>query len=194
MHAGRGRGEQSFVPEGLTLSWDRNSESDFGAYAVYRGPDESFEPSSENLIVSTCDTLLFDGEWRWDSGFSYKISALDIHGNESGHALLTPESVTGVETPAAPAVTRLAQNVPNPFNPTTRIAFDLAAPEHVSLRIYDSAGRLVNALFEGDRPAGHHVAIWDGKSISGRGVASGIYYYRLTAGQFGQTKKMVLLR
>jgi hypothetical protein len=136
----------------------------------------------------------FDSAWRWNSGYYYKVSAIDIHGNESGFALLTPDGVTGTDTPKAPDATYLSQNYPNPFNPTTSIAFGLSAPAHVSLRIYDAAGRLVRVLVAGSRPAGTYSELWDGRDSSGHAVASGIYFYRLNAGAFESTKKMILLR
>jgi flagellar hook assembly protein FlgD len=76
----------------------------------------------------------------------------------------------------------------------TRIAFGLSAPGHVSLRIYDVAGRLVRMLAEGNRPAANYAEVWDGKDATGRTVASGIYFCRLDAGSFSQTRKMILLR
>jgi hypothetical protein len=161
---------------------------------VYRGLTEGFVPGTGTLIASPNDTTLLDGGWRWSSGYYYKVSAIDIHGNESGFALLRPDGVTDVETPKAPATSFLLQNYPNPFNPTTRVAFGLAAPSNVSLRIYDAAGRLVRVLAEGARPAGNYSELWDGRDSGGRAVASGIYFYRLTAGAFTETKKMALLR
>jgi flagellar hook assembly protein FlgD len=64
----------------------------------------------------------------------------------------------------------------------------------VSLRIYDAAGRLVRVLIAGTKPAGNYSEAWDGLDASGRASASGIYFYRLDAGAFAQTRKMVLLR
>jgi predicted lipoprotein with Yx(FWY)xxD motif len=187
-------GKQSFTPEGLELTWDRNTEADLGHYAVYRGSSSGFAPNEGNLVASPCDTMLLDTGWRWNGGYYYKVSAVDVHGNESGFALLTPDGVTDVETPKAPAASYLAQNFPNPFNPTTRIAFGLGAPADVSLRIYDAAGRLVRVLAEGARPAGNYAELWDGRDSGGRAVASGIYFYRLQAGAFSETRKMTLLR
>ena len=89
---------------------------------------------------------------------------------------------------------RLNQNYPNPFNPGTRIAFDLKEPSAVSLRIYDANGRLVRNLIEEKRESGRHEIAWDGKDDSKREVASGVYFYRLTAGSFSETKKMVMLK
>jgi hypothetical protein len=187
-------GKQSFSPEGLDLSWVPNTETDLAHYAVYRGLSANFVPGPGNLIDAPSDTLCFDGDWRWGAGFFYKVSAIDIHGNESGFAMLSPDNITGEEMPKAPEVSFLSQNYPNPFNPTTRITFGLSAPGHVSLRIYDVAGRLVRMLAEGTRPAANYVEVWDGKDASGCAAGSGIYFCRLDAGSFTQTRKMILLR
>jgi len=187
-------GEQSISPVGLTLTWDPNSEIDLAGYAVYRGTTPDFVPSAGNRIAAPADTLWFDEDWHWSNGYYYKVSAIDIHGNESGFALFTPDDVTGNDTPKAPEANYLSQNYPNPFNPTTRIAFGLSAPARVSLRIYDIAGRLVRVLAEGDRPAGNFTELWDGRDSNGRPVASGIYFYRLAAGGFEETRKMAIMR
>jgi hypothetical protein len=187
-------GEQSFVPEGLGLKWNRNVEPDLDCYHVHRGLTEDFVPSESNRLGAPCDTLYFDSGWSWSGGYYYKVSAVDVHGNESGFALLRPDDVSGGDTPKVPEVSYLAQNYPNPFNPMTRVEFGLVAPGRVSLRIYDAAGRLVRVLAEGDRPAGRYAELWDGRDASGRAVASGVYFYRLDAGAFTQTRKMILLR
>jgi flagellar hook assembly protein FlgD len=76
----------------------------------------------------------------------------------------------------------------------TRITFGLKEPATVSLRVYDAAGRLLRVLVAGSRPAGTYSELWDGRDASGRAVASGIYFYRLSAGAFESTKKMILVR
>jgi flagellar hook assembly protein FlgD len=89
----------------------------------------------------------------------------------------------------------LHQNVPNPFNPTTIVAFDVpldGADVHVS--IYDPAGRLVRELVNQRYDAGSWSAQWNGEDSKGRRVASGVYFYRMRAGSFVDTKKMVLLK
>jgi hypothetical protein len=187
-------GKQEYTPAGLGLTWRSNIEADLGHYAVYRGASAGFVPGAGNLIAAPRDTTLLDSAWRWSSGYYYKVSAIDIHGNESGFALLAPDGVTGTEIPKAPAASYLAQNYPNPFNPMTRIAFGLSAPGHVSLRIYDVTGRLVCVLAEGNRPAANYAEVWEGRDASGRTVASGIYFCRLDASSFTQTRKMILLR
>jgi len=187
-------GAQEHLPEGLRLTWDPNIEVDLDNYTIYRGTDENFVPGPGNLLASPCDTCYFDGGWTWDSGYCYKVAAVDVHGKESDYALLCSDNITGDETPATPLATYLEQNYPNPFNPSTRIAFGLKAPSHVRLRIYDAAGRLVRVLVEERRDAGTYNEIWNGLDDSGRAAASGVYFYGLTAGNFRETKKMVLLR
>jgi hypothetical protein len=104
------------------------------------------------------------------------------------------EETSGDDTPRAPEATFLAQNHPNPFNPATEIVFGLRAPANVSLRIYDAAGRLVRELAAGQYAAGAYRKIWDGRDANGAAVSSGIYFYRLEAGTFSKTRKMVLLK
>jgi len=93
-----------------------------------------------------------------------------------------------------PSVFELSQNYPNPFNPETRIEFSLAARADVSISIYNILGRRVKTLIDENRPAGTYTVIWDGTDRGGYHVASGIYLYRMQAGEFIQTRKMLLLR
>jgi hypothetical protein len=187
-------GEQSYQPEGLSLSWLPGAETDLLRYHVYRGLGESFVPGPGNRIAATSDTTAFDGDWRWDTGYYYKVSAVDIHGNESGFAVLGPTDVTGDETAAVPAANRLHQNFPNPFNPTTVIAFDLKEPAFVRLRVYDAAGRLVRTLLHRRLDPSRHEVPWNGTDDAGAPVSSGVYFYRIEAGGFTETRKMLLLR
>jgi hypothetical protein len=188
------QGEQSFAPEGLDLRWNRNVEPDFDCYRVYRGLTGDFAPLEGNRLNSSCDTLCFDSGWSWSGGYYYKVSAVDVHGNESGFALLRPEDVTGNETPRVPDASYLSQNYPNPFNPTTRIACGLASPAHLSLVIYNTVGRVVRVLVNREFVAGRYEFFWDGLDGRSVSVSSGVYFYRLDAGAFTQTRKMILLR
>jgi hypothetical protein len=94
----------------------------------------------------------------------------------------------------APIETALMQNHPNPFNPTTTIRYDLAKKGHVSLVVYDVRGSVVRVLEDRSIPAGSHEATWNGRDEQGLPVASGIYFYRLVAPGFRDTRKMVLLK
>ena len=93
-----------------------------------------------------------------------------------------------------PKATSLEQNFPNPFNPVTRLSFSLKQKGHVSMRIYDVAGRLVRVLLDEVRDAGSYEVVWDGTNNEGRRTASGVYFCRMEAGDYERTLKMVQLR
>ena len=104
--------------------------------------------------------------------------------------------VTDLATDAPQVVlrTQLHHNVPNPFNPTTTIAFDLAVAQRVQLFVFDSRGRHIRSLVEDEMNAGQHRVLWDGRDQAGRSMASGIYFYRMRTAQFEQTQRMTLIR
>lgn len=93
-----------------------------------------------------------------------------------------------------PPEIELAQNYPNPFNPSTLINFNIPKEMHVSLKVYDVLGREVVTLVNEIKSIGSYSVKFDASSIAGAGITSGIYYYRLIAGDFSETKKMVLMR
>jgi hypothetical protein len=88
----------------------------------------------------------------------------------------------------------LHQNYPNPFNPSTKIEFSLSERARVRLEIYDITGRRVKKLLDQALSSGHWSIVWDGEDDKGTKVASGVYFYRLIASQFTQTRKMVIIK
>jgi hypothetical protein len=185
--------EQS-EPEALQLTWDANTEADLSHYAVYRGTDANFTPGEHNRLGEPAEPGYTDAEWRWDSGYYYKVTALDAHGNESPVAMLGPGGVVGAGEAGPPRVSYLSQSRPNPFGIDTRIEYGLAETVEVTIRVYDVAGRLVRTLVDARRAPDHYSVVWDGRDDGGRVVAGGVYFCRITAGAFEQTKKMTLLR
>ena len=120
-----------------------------------------------------------------------------LNGALPANCLAVPLPTDGNDSPTleAPLLTALHQNVPNPFNPMTRIRFDLAHDGRVTLRIFDVAGRWVRTVVDEDMTAGlNHAVVWNGLDDQSRPVASGIYFYRLDAGGVNTTRKMVLMR
>ena len=117
--------------------------------------------------------------------YRYMIGVVDQDG----------EFVSPIQTITLPKlVAELGQNVPNPFNPTTSIRFTLTSSEHVTINVFDVSGHLVRTLVDGVRAAGAQDVKWDGTNSAGNPVSSGIYYYRLQADKFSQSRKMVLLK
>jgi hypothetical protein len=125
----------------------------------------------EDQIIHFHNIMLYLGVWN----------EIIIGGVEDG----TPSKWTN----------QLAQNYPNPFNPVTTILYSIKERTHVSLKIYDVAGRLVKTLVnEIEQPGVMHEVRWDGRSNSGDPVASGVYFYKIVTKDFSKTRKMVLLK
>jgi hypothetical protein len=106
------------------------------------------------------------------------------------------EMVTGVEDDFSqvPVGFALEQNYPNPFNPSTTIHYQLPKTTQVVLKIYNIFGQEVRTLINARQPAGVSTVVWDGWDESGKEVSSGIYIYRLQAGEVVQSRKLSFVR
>ena len=93
-----------------------------------------------------------------------------------------------------PRASRLEQNYPNPFNPITNIKYQLASESNVEIAIYDILGREVKSFFYPMQSPGYYTIQWDSRADAGEKVAGGIYFYRMKAGTFTETKKMLLVK
>ncbi len=142
---------------------------------------------------------ILEGQMRFDSfQLSYDAGA----STESGSILIDQlqvavDAVTPVEGPTsevAPSSFALYQNYPNPFNPETRIAFDVPQESFVRLTVYDLLGRQVRTLLGEQKLPGTYTVRWDARDDGGARVSSGLYVYRLEAGEFASTMKMLLLK
>ncbi len=105
-----------------------------------------------------------------------------------------PTAVRDVDEGGLPTTYVLGQNYPNPFNPSTQIAFELPTRSQVTLTVYNVLGQQVATLVNEQLSAGSYVTEWNGRSLSGVQVSSGIYFYRLQTESFTQAKKMILLK
>jgi hypothetical protein len=104
------------------------------------------------------------------------------------------EEELGGEKSAIPQEFSLSQNYPNPFNPETEISYALPRDCYVKLAIYNIAGQKVNTLVDEHQSAGYKTIYWNGRDDQGKKIASGIYFYKLQAGDFCQSKKMMLIK
>jgi hypothetical protein len=178
----------------LWLHWNLSSENDLSHWAVYRGTTPEFVADEVSRLGTTTDTSYVDGDFGPGEIYYYKVSAIDVHENESDHALLTPDDVTGVPGGGRSYANALYQNVPNPFGAGTQIAFSLKKAGRVSLRIFDAKGRLVRELVDEVREPSRYVEVWDGRDGRGRSVAAGTYFYRLEIPGWSAVKKMTLVK
>lgn len=150
----------------------------------------------------------FDEVWEYSASgnYTYTAPAYDWYGlvvfpnvrNKVGtySIRISNASATGIDPePFVPTQFALYQNAPNPFNPTTTIRYDVpSGSAHVTLSICDVSGRVVRTLVDRSETSGTHTVEWDGKDVVGENVSTGVYFYRLNAGSFTETKKMVFLK
>ena len=159
--------------------------------------DCTYGDLAEGAISFGMDTYILDmhgypgGLFDVWIDFNYEDICFDPYATGNG-TTLDPD-ITEDEVPPVTAFA-LVQNYPNPFNPNTTIKYEIASGCHVKLRIYDVTGRLIKVLEERHRERGRYSTEWDGRDGAGRTVASGIYFYRLQAGDYAETKRMVLIR
>jgi hypothetical protein len=168
------------------LHWLRNGEADLAGYRLYRGTSAAFVPSPANLVATPPDTGYADAG---AAGRYYKLSAVDVHGNESGFAALTPDQTVDV---AGDGTVAFALDGPRP-NPSTgaRLSVSFALPSNstATLDLIDLAGRRVRSVDVGALGSGRHVV---DVLASGR-LAPGLYFLRLRQGGHERVERVTLL-
>ena len=163
-------------------------------YTIYRSQC-TLHPAAINRLWLTLQFFPSDttahggaGEYLVDNlrfCYSNGIVVVDGFGDPSLAVAITQNLPTGF---------RLEQNYPNPFNPNTIIHYQLPMDSYVVLTVYDVLGRDVATLANEVKQLGTHAVQFSGKSGSGHSLAGGVYFYRLEAGRYMQTRRMVLLR
>ncbi|MBN2414821.1 T9SS type A sorting domain-containing protein [bacterium] len=128
-----------------------------------------------------------------DSRESDGVVVIGTHGKGVFKAAVTTE-VEEAEQPAVPGSVVLRGNYPNPFNPVTKITYELNHPAAVTLVVYDLKGRSVKTLVDGTAESGSHTVTWNGTDDTGRPVSSGVYIYRLEAGGIVRTGRCTLVK
>ncbi len=177
----------------VNLAWTAPAEPSFPitGYKVMRKMNAgAFEMAEVTTATTFSEMLSLTGTYH------YYVQVL----YDAGESL--PSEIYSVaypftanpENPAPPLVTRLLPNYPNPFNPTTTISFDLAAPGKSELQIFNMRGQIVKTLCNNTLGAGNHRYVWDGCDASNRRVASGIYFYRLSTPHHTETRKMLMMK
>jgi hypothetical protein len=164
-------------------------------------------PVSANQIPRQ---VLDGGGGMWLTSSSYKLSSSlgqSITGTQGGTTkkvytgfwnpwvvVMSPVEQEEEDLTQLPKEFEISQNYPNPFNPTTVIEYALPKSSDVKIKIYNILGQEVRNLVNERQEAGYKIIGWDGKDDHGMEVSSGIYFYRIVAGNFVKSKKMVLLK
>ncbi len=177
----------------IRFSLEPLTEANWGSAGLCTSPPSPL-PCGDEQAHTLCD--LSPGEMYYvaivtydDAGNPSEISNLD-----SAVSKLSIISGIDDESDLLPDNFDLGQNYPNPFNPTTEISFSLPTSCEVSLNVYNAVGQKVATLVDGRLSAGYHTITWDGRGSNGQSAATGVYFYRLLAEEFSDSKKMVLLK
>ncbi|MGE5314252.1 MAG: FlgD immunoglobulin-like domain containing protein [Acidobacteriota bacterium] len=184
--------------KGVSLSWKQSidpRDNDIAQYAVYRGLSAGFTPDPAAPHATVKAPSFIDSVVTAGATYYYRICAIDKAGNAGPYSGEFSMKVTSVErTGGIPTEFALGQNFPNPFNPTTDIRFALPAQSHVTFEVYSITGGLVRTLINTEMPAGFYTVTWNGTNDNGQVVASGMYFFRVHAGSFTASKKMLFVK
>lgn len=172
--------------DGVHLRWRVSADEVVQGYRVYRRADGETESVLHGGLLPAGEDSFVDRATRHGERYTYTLAAIGQDGEETRSM---PVSVTTPEL----ALT-LEQNFPNPFNPSTTIAFSVPASARVTLRVHNVRGARVATLFDGRVEAGRHVIPWSGLDDAGSPVASGPYFYTLVTGGRSISRKMILLK
>ena len=155
-------------------------------YNVYRDGTQLNTPTVTSLFY--LDLNVPGGE------YIYNVTA--VYEDPDGESEFSNDAALFIEDAGniLPLVTELEGNYPNPFNPTTTINFSLKTAEKTLLEIYNIRGEKVRTLVDGELQADYHSIVWNGTDNSGKKSASGVYFYKMKAGSYQQTKKMILMK
>jgi len=182
--------------QGVTIKWDQPSQRDGDVvqYEVFRGSTANFTPTAPIATVNLANMYL-DATVTSGTTYYYKVRAIDNGGNKGDFSIEVSLKATSVEQlTGIPTEFSLGQNYPNPFNPSTQIRFGIPNQAFVKLMIYNVSGELVRTLVNTEMSAGFYGVTWNGMNSDGQSVSTGVYIYRVQAGSFVSSKKMLLLK
>jgi hypothetical protein len=177
------------------LHWTTLSEINNYGFEVQKAMNstESFQTIPGAFIAGNGTSVVKHDysyvDMAYQSGSVYRLKQIDLNGTAHFTDAVDPLGVTGVAGKVMPTVYSLSQNYPNPFNPSTVIEFALPKDAYVKLEVYNILGQKVATLVDEVRPAGYYSVKLDGTNL-----ASGMYLYRLTAGNQTFLKKLVLMK
>jgi surface protein len=183
------------VDDGIQLTWDISQAEDFQYFVLERSNEAINGVADTTISYELIDANYEDLNFIRNVEYSYRLAAYDYAGNRSEFTEPVSVILLSIDPLSLiPDVFALHQNYPNPFNPTTQIRYDLPDNEFVSINIYDVMGRKIKSLVSINQEAGYRSITWNATNDLGQPVSAGMYIYTIQAGEFRQTRKMVLLK
>lgn len=157
--------------------------------------NDPFEPGDNRILFAEADKLERNLANKESQEETKKADVEKAENDPSNQNLSKANSLLKkTESAFLPKDFAIYQNYPNPFNPSTTITYDIAKSSFVKITIFNTLGQTIRWLYEGTKSQGRYDIVWDGKNDQGVQVPSGMYIYRLEAGDFVQSKKMMLVK
>jgi len=184
----------------IELGWTAVEHPDLAGYNVFRGPYQTGDFIKLNTAPifgnSYVDNDVQDSAYYWYYATAVFVGPdleAESFASNKDRGTVGQVGVAG-DGESIPLSFFLSQNYPNPFNPNTTISYGLPNDSDVKIEIFNLLGQRVTTLVNERQKAGFKQIVWDGRDNIGRIVSSGVYFYRIDAGNFGQSKKMLLLK
>ena len=182
----------------VTLLWSTTTSDDLQYYSLERSSDSTFSVIDAMYIVE--ENNYTEENLEWNQEYFYRVSA--FVGYWTDHSNITSVILGSLGTSDSassknsiiPADYALHQNYPNPFNPVTTLRYDLPENGLVKITVYDMLGNVINELVNEVQNSGYKSIQWNATNNQGQPVSAGVYLYTIEAGDFRQTKKMILLK
>ena len=186
----------------VNLNWVTQTETDvLGFYVLRNDSDDLSSAITVSPLILATNTssqqsyIFTDRELFQEGTYYYWLQNSDLDGSVGFHGPASiAYSTLDVGTPEIPLVTELAPVYPNPFNPVAHIPYSLKDAAAVTFEIYNVRGQVLRHINAGEKGPGKYQALWDGRDDSGRECSTGIYYVRMTAGDYVQSRKMILCK
>jgi len=185
--------QYSVQSSSVMLWWDPSTDENFQYFLLERSIDSLFVNNvASNYLTNSSYT---DAGLEFDTEYYYRVSSLSSQWSEYSETIsVILENLDISNGNNMPISYKIHQNHPNPFNPVTTIRYDLPEDGLVNITIYDMMGRQINTLVSGQQIAGYNIVQWNATNTFGESVSAGLYLYTIHAGDFKQTRKMVLLK
>lgn len=184
----------------VNIMWTTESESNMIGYHILRAENDDLSEAlrmTNNIIIAhnqpeTQKYSFEDKEVETDTEYFYWIQAAELDGTIEffGPVNIKTGNIHN-DTPVIPLVTQLNGAYPNPFNPSTTISFDIAETVMITIDIYNVKGQKVRSLINEEIKPGRYNVVWNGKNANNRNVSSGVYFFKMQAGEYKKINKVL---